>query len=378
MKAPDIILVIGIAQAFFLTFFLIRKKDVDQRIKNNLLALIILSGLVLFGRVSFQPQLFIKYAAIITVSDALLFVFGPISFFLTRSILKLSKQSIKTNLLHFIPALINVFILNTLVGLIMFQKIPNYGREEVLIIYNIIELGGILSSFIYLGVNIFLYYKYKEQFLNEYAKPQLPKFLNYYFIFCISLTTLWFTAFVLRYYQIKIADNSYLVYYFFWTLISFSIYLISYYLLSNPNVLKLPVLNLNQEKKLQLNPIVENEVLNIHKEEIKNFIEFNQPYLNPDINLESFSKITGIKKHELSFTINNGFNMNFFDFINHYRIKEFNEIILEKQTRNESIFYIEVAYQVGFNSKSAFYRAFKKETGYTPSDYFSKKMGLSA
>ncbi len=112
---------------------------------------------------------------------------------------------------------------------------------------------------------------------------------------------------------------------------------------------------------------------NVQKIELKEFLENNKPYLNPELTLSLLSEETGIKKHDLSAAINSGFEMNFFDLINHYRTKEFvNQYQLYLSQDKQSSF-IEVAYQVGFNSKTVFNRAFKKETGTTPSQYFKLK-----
>jgi AraC-like DNA-binding protein len=61
------------------------------------------------------------------------------------------------------------------------------------------------------------------------------------------------------------------------------------------------------------------------------------------------------------------FNQNFRDFINKYRIEESKFLLKNKSNGNKTI--LEIAYEVGFNSKSAFNAAFKKFTGLTPKEY---------
>ena len=63
-------------------------------------------------------------------------------------------------------------------------------------------------------------------------------------------------------------------------------------------------------------------------------------------------------------------NINYYQLINSYRIK--NAIkLMSKNTNKITIF--EIVYMVGFNSRSAFYSAFKQETGMTPSQYQYQK-----
>jgi AraC-like DNA-binding protein len=73
--------------------------------------------------------------------------------------------------------------------------------------------------------------------------------------------------------------------------------------------------------------------------------------------------------HVLSRVINDGFGKNFFDFINTYRIEEFKRRADDPHYKNFTL--LGIAYEVGFNSKSAFNRSFKKITGQTPREHFN-------
>ena len=59
--------------------------------------------------------------------------------------------------------------------------------------------------------------------------------------------------------------------------------------------------------------------------------------------------------------------MNFCDFINGYRIRESQRLIANPSGGKTTL--LEIAFQVGFNSKSAFNRAFKKHTRITPKEF---------
>ena len=65
--------------------------------------------------------------------------------------------------------------------------------------------------------------------------------------------------------------------------------------------------------------------------------------------------------------INSKFGQNFYDFVNHYRIEEAKSIMVSNTDDKKTI--LEILYEVGFNSKSAFNNAFKKNTGKTPSEF---------
>jgi AraC-like DNA-binding protein len=105
--------------------------------------------------------------------------------------------------------------------------------------------------------------------------------------------------------------------------------------------------------------------------QLKDLMQSTKPYLNPDLTIKDLSEQFNIHHKFLSQVINSQFGKNFYDFVNHYRIEEAKEIMTE--TSDEKMTILEILYKVGFNSKSAFNNAFKKNTGKTPSEF--KKTG---
>lgn len=99
-------------------------------------------------------------------------------------------------------------------------------------------------------------------------------------------------------------------------------------------------------------------------------------YLNPDFSLSDLSKVANVPIGKLSFTINTCLEKNFYDLINSYRVKEFQQRLREGEDAHLSL--LGLAYDCGFRSKSTFNSFFKKETGMTPSSYkksLEKKSG---
>lgn len=105
------------------------------------------------------------------------------------------------------------------------------------------------------------------------------------------------------------------------------------------------------------------------KEQLLRLLEEEKIYKINNINLEMLSERLETNRHSASQVINEHFNMNFFNLINKFRIQEALEIF--KNNNNDSLNIIDVAYDVGYNNKVTFNKAFKEVTGVTPSKFIN-------
>jgi AraC-like DNA-binding protein len=98
-------------------------------------------------------------------------------------------------------------------------------------------------------------------------------------------------------------------------------------------------------------------------------MEDKEPFLDSSLTLQILAQQFGMSSRELSILINHHLNQHFFDFITSYRIKK--AISILENPSNKKLTILEVLYDVGFNSKSPFNKAFKKYTGKTPTEFRS-------
>ncbi len=103
------------------------------------------------------------------------------------------------------------------------------------------------------------------------------------------------------------------------------------------------------------------------KTRLNQFMIHRKPFLDPDMNLVKLAELFGTTSHRLSYIINTGFNKNFFNFINAYRIDEAKSMLLDPKMEQYSV--LGVAFEAGFNSKTSFNKTFKQFTGVTPTDF---------
>lgn len=88
---------------------------------------------------------------------------------------------------------------------------------------------------------------------------------------------------------------------------------------------------------------------------------------DPNLSLWSLARHIGASPNYISQTLNENIGESFFDFVNSFRIADA-QILL----RDTDQTVLTITYDVGFNSRSSFYTAFKKVTGQTPTAYRAK------
>ena len=104
-----------------------------------------------------------------------------------------------------------------------------------------------------------------------------------------------------------------------------------------------------------------------YRRRLVTLMQTENAYLSPDLTLPKLATLVNCSVNHLSQVINSGFNMSFFDFLNHYRIEYAKNLLGEQDDPQRAI--LNIAFDVGFNSNSAFYAAFKKFSGQSPAQY---------
>jgi AraC-like DNA-binding protein len=91
---------------------------------------------------------------------------------------------------------------------------------------------------------------------------------------------------------------------------------------------------------------------------------------NQDLIVMSLAQASNLSVHKCSRLINVTHRISFPDWVNKFRVEYFIQSFSEKcATKTIDA----IALESGFSSRTTFYRAFKKEIGMMPSDYFCQK-----
>jgi AraC-like DNA-binding protein len=113
--------------------------------------------------------------------------------------------------------------------------------------------------------------------------------------------------------------------------------------------------------------LISDEDLSRIKAQLEELMTNQKPYLDSELNLIKLSEQLSVSTHHLSYVINTGFQKNFFQYINEYRIDYAKKLL--KDNSNNKLSILGIAYESGFNSKTSFNTTFKKFTDQTPSEF---------
>ncbi|RHX93304.1 AraC family transcriptional regulator [Leptospira yasudae] len=107
------------------------------------------------------------------------------------------------------------------------------------------------------------------------------------------------------------------------------------------------------------------------KENLLHLMEKDFLYREEDLGLGDLADELALSTHQVSEFLNQELGKNFSVFVNDYRVSEACSLLTAEPDKS----ILDIAYSVGFRTKSSFNRAFQKHTGVTPSEYRSSKSG---
>lgn len=104
--------------------------------------------------------------------------------------------------------------------------------------------------------------------------------------------------------------------------------------------------------------------------QLKDFMRETSLYRDKRLTKGQLAGQIGWTEVQLSNTLREGLETNFNDFVNAFRVEEVKEKLKDPRSRDFTL--IAIAEECGFNSKTSFYRTFKKFTDLTPSEYLEQ------
>lgn len=123
---------------------------------------------------------------------------------------------------------------------------------------------------------------------------------------------------------------------------------------------------------IQLNRIAyEMNTIHQHKNHNRlhsNIIQYIENHINEDLTLDSIADTFYVSKYHISHVFKENYGISLHKYITKKRL----QMVCNALLNNENI--TEIFHQYGFKDYSSFYKAFKKEYGYSPKEYKEKNM----
>ncbi len=105
-----------------------------------------------------------------------------------------------------------------------------------------------------------------------------------------------------------------------------------------------------------------------YKDRLQSLMEQEELYLQPDLSLRLLAEYMNLPPNHTSQLLNEGFEQNFADYVNSYRLEAFKKKLEDPHSHQLTL--LALAYDSGFNSKTVFNTFFKKRMGMTPKAYW--------
>ncbi len=372
-KINDIIGIVTVLLILIFSFFLIsiqerKRLDIKLLFYFLLVNAVYIIAYLLFSIVRRESILIVLLSYALNSTG---FLFGPLLYLysktVTYNISKLNKREVY-NLIPFLTVMVYIF---TKAAIFPMQN-ENWMVGLEAFIYRLIFNLTVLI-YLVLAINEFL--KYRGKIRNFYSSIEKLRY-SWLAIVLVGFLSMWVIDFFHflggEFFVIGPKLSSSLVMLSLFINLVFAI-LIYYKGLKHPQLFH-PI-EINDKKPKYEKSTLTDYQADLFLNQLKDFMLKEKPYLKPDITISEISERVQIPSRFISQIINNSLKQNFYEFISYYRIEESKKYLSDPQFTGKTI--LEILYESGFNSKSAFNKDFKDQTGITPTQFRRRYLSTS-
>ena len=355
----DVVMFLGVSQGLFIATSLQFIKKKNWEANKVLVIMILFAVLMLFGRLAVYRLSGDWVARAAALADSTILVFGPLLFLYVNRLALAGKGSYRLSFVHLLPVTIY---------LILFLWSLAYSISELNALYQTTKLGYVLWLVETAGlVSIIVYWLKsakvvrKIRAVDEPIEKEKSNYLIYLLASLLLLILFWsvsyLNAYFLRVYLPYINYNS------MWVSTPIFIYMVGFYSLRQPDLFRVPLIKKAGSVRDRLKP----QEISSLKDRLEHQMVKEKIFLQQELTLQGLAKLIDTTPNNLSWLLNKVYKTSFTDYINQFRIQAFQEKVAEQEHRSKTL--LALALDVGFNSKSTFYKAFKALKGDTPSNY---------
>lgn len=352
----EVIFWIGLSQSLFAALIIASKRNMS-------ISDIILSGWLFLLATSFLIQgINYKVFGYPLLSNSFL-LFNPALYFYIQSLVQGDFKLKWIYLLHLLPYLVFETTVYVLKIPLTVEAILNRSGSYI---FSILFISVMFASwFYYIISSTSLVHRYRKNLQNEFSNIGdnnsliwIIFLLWFYVTFCVTIIS--FGS-----YSYFTGSKMILSYNINYSVLLVLVYILGFYGLRQRKIYENNEIETPEKYK---NSLLSKEKKSEIKKDLIQYFDQEKPYLNPDLNMHKLSIDLNIPKHQITEVLNTEIEMNFFLFVNTYRIESAKKALLKKS----KYFSIEaIGYDCGFNSKSSFFTTFKKLTDLTPLQYMT-------
>lgn len=286
--------------------------------------------------------------AFLTLVPLVVFSAGPANWLALKIYTKPYFRCEPRHLLHFIPGVMASFLL----GWYLLAEPQGHWPWEFRVLPEACFAVGWLYSLVYFHLNNRVFFKYQSVY-KESSEDQKTQHL----FLCVlgGLTTIY-----------SLAAGGVLLFDLFSPVIPLMVVAIAYLvfvgvLVREPRLFMV-IIKAIEESSRRISSLTAAQVEDIQIK-LGHVMDKEKKYLESDISLPSLAEAVGVTTHQLSEYLNLHSGVSFSRYVNGYRVEEVKaQLVAQRSTP-----ILELAFEAGFNSKSAFNAAFAEMTGTTPS-----------
>lgn len=359
MSIFTIVTAIGIIQSLFLGIVLLtgRRNNPKANMILGLLLCLIASSItpILFFHIEAPPVLDFLFKVVPDVR----FLFGPLLLFYAHAMIRRDFRFRLKHMLHFLP----YYLAGVASGYVRFQS------YEIWVVLNVFLVFICHAHVILYSVVTIVSLRRHVASIKKSFSSMKNRSLSWLLYLAVFFMIIFAIMSVLQGFHVAGSPVPLIVIRheltaLLVTLFSFSLGFLG---LRQPDIFSGTIMD--DATKYGGSSLTQSECEQFYKR-LKHFMDVKRPFLDSELTIDKLAEYSGIPAYHLSRVINEKSDMIFYDFINSYRVEEVKRLINDPANNRYTI--LGLALDAGFNSKSAFYAAFKKFMRMTPVEY--KKM----
>jgi AraC-like DNA-binding protein len=356
------ILLLAPIQAFFLCSLLLAKQQKSFADKVLMAWLFGIGAHTLIYFLHFQFQLSIPL--VINLNSAFPFLQGPFLLAYVVALVGMRQRFGGFDYLHLLPFVGFALFILLQTGLNTLVVAPSDNTQSI----NLLSFSNLFTFLLLISVPVYIAWSLLVMRRAKRALPSPAESTRFQWIrwFVVGLGIVWVATMAAAVLNKQQASPPHLI---FWAL-TIVVYVLGYLGLTRTKVFTAPefeALKNELQPKYQKSGLKSADAQALY-EKLVAHIDNEQAYLDADISLGALAGDLGISTNHVSQVINEFDQCNFNDFINKRRVAEACRRLQNSRDTN----LLELAMNVGFNSKSSFNRAFRKFAGATPSEYLAR------